>query len=54
MEDPSNDHEEHPIQRKNNQKLYNEKELSPLSLKETQQKPRLKYDQNFPIDGEPL
>ena len=40
--------------KKNNKKLCEKKKHAPLSLKESQQKLRQQYDQNFPMKLDPL
>ena len=54
MEHLSNDHENHPNQLKNSQKLCNEMWHLVQSLMESQWKLREKNDQYFPMDGKPL
>ena len=51
MEHLSNDHEEHPNQHKNSNKLYTEMVHPILNLTESQWKLRQQHDQIFPMEG---
>ena len=50
MEHLSNDHEDHPNQHKNSNKLCDETGHPVLSLSESQRKLRQQCDQNFPME----
>ena len=52
MEHLSNDHEEHPNQHGNSHKLCNETENLVMNLMESHWK--LRHNQNFPMEGNPL
>ena len=54
MEHLSNDHENHPNQYENSNKLRDDTGHPVLSLLESQWKLRQQHDQNFLMEGKPL
>ena len=54
MEHLSNDHEDHPNQHENGNKLCDETGYPDVNLMENQWKVRQQHDQSFPMEGKPL
>ena len=54
MKHLSNDHENHPNQHENSDKLHNETRHPVVNFMESQWKLGQQYDQNFPMEGKLL